>query len=374
MATKGKVLVTGGAGFIGGHLVDELIRTGYDVVVLDHLGLPTHDGTLPIWFHKEAVFIRGDVRNKSDWINALEGIDYVFHLAGYMDFRMDFSTYYETNTVSTALLYEVIAEKKFPIKKIICASSQAIYGEGKYHCEQCSFVYPESRKIEQLQKGEWEVKCPIHGSVMESISGSEQDTTLPTNPYSISKRGLEQTMLYLGNYLSIPSYALRYSIVHGPRQSFRHFYSGALRQFSAMVLSGKRIIMHEDGEQKRDFVHIVDVVSAHMVILEHSSIPSGVYNIGSGRTTLVRDLAETVARVAGTSFDPDYPGLFLVGNARHSVEDVSKLMSYGWKPIKTLEDNVSDYIAWVKNYPNAFSVLEESLSELNVANIIRKTQ
>jgi len=369
---KGKVLVTGGAGFIGGHLVDELIKRGYPVVVMDSLSEPTHDGSLPKWFNKNAEFKKGDVREKKDWIEALDGITYVFHLAGYMDFRMDFSTYYNVNTSSTALLYEVIAEKKYPIKKIIVASSQGVYGEGKYNCEKCGVVYPSPRTIEQLQKGKWEILCPVHGTKMKDLLQNEEDLTIQSNPYSISKRGLEQTMIFLGQYLSIPSYALRYTIVHGSRQSLRHFYSGALRQFVTMALSGKLIIMHEDGKQKRDFVHIDDVVDAHITVLEKDIIPSGIYNIGSGRGTLVSELAETVAKIVGVPFNPQYPGLFLVGNSRHSVVDISKLTAYGWKPKHALEDNILDYVRWIKNFPNALGILEKNMSEMSKNGAIRQ--
>ena len=366
MNSKDKILVTGGAGFIGSHIVDALVERGYQVVVLDSLRAPTHDGNLPIWFNKKAEFIKGDVTNKSDWRKALAGVSDVFHLAGYMDFRPDFSTYYNTNTSSTALLYEVIAEKKLPVQRIIVASSQAVYGEGKYSCQQCGLVYPLSRPREQLERGEWDIRCPKDGSIMAYLLGSEDDHTIQGNPYSVSKRGLEQTTVFLGRYLSIPSYALRYTIVHGPRQSLRHFYSGALRQFVAMALSGKPMTMHEDGRQTRDFVHIQDVVDAHMMILENEEIPSGIYNLGSGRTTHVNELAEMVARKVGVPFRPEYPGMFVVGNARHSVEDISKLATYGWKPKCTLEDNVSDYLEWVRSYPEALSVMEKSLKEIQL--------
>lgn len=364
MNRKEKVLVTGGAGFIGGHVVDELLNRGYEVVVMDLLGPPTHEGELPEWFNNKAEFIRGDVRDKADWARALMGVTYVFHLAGYMDFRLDFSTYYGTNTLSTALLYEVIAEKKYPIKKIIVASSQAVYGEGTYRCPKCGLVYPTSRPVEQLRRGEWDIKCPLDGSAMASVLGKEDDITIQGGPYSISKRSLEQTALFLGNYLSIPSYVLRYTIVHGPRQSFRHFYSGALRQFVAMLLTNKPLVIHEDGKQRRDFIHINDVVNAHIHILEHNSISSGIYNVGSGRGASVNELAEMVARKMGEPFKPEYPGLFVIGNARHSVEDITKLMSYGWKPTRSLEDNVADYLEWINKCPNALAVLKSSMEEM----------
>jgi dTDP-L-rhamnose 4-epimerase len=371
---KEKILVTGGAGFIGGHLVDELVRRNYEVVVLDSLSEPTHDGTLPDWFNKEASFIKGDVRNKNDWILALKGVSHVFHIAGYMDFRMDFSTYYDVNASSAALMYEVINEKKYLIKKIITASSQGVYGEGKYMCDKCGVVYPNPRSTDQLLEGKWDVLCPVHNSVMESLPEDEGDLTIQNNPYSISKRSLEQTTLFFGQYLSIPSCALRYTIVHGPRQSFRHFYSGALRQFVAMALSNKPINMHEDGGQKRDFIHIDDVVQAHITILENDNIPTGIYNVGSGRVTIVRELAEVVARVIDVPFLPQYSKLFIVGNARNSVANISKLKTYGWSPTHSLEDNVRDYVNWIKTFPNAFDVLEKNMKEMSINKVVQQSK
>ncbi len=170
---KDLVLVTGGAGFIGGHLVDALIRDGYRVRALDHLAPPVHNGRLPEWFNKKAEFIKGDVCLKSDWVRALRGVSYVFHLAAYMDFHPDFSAFITTNVASAALLYEVIREKKYPVRKVIVASSQSVYGEGKYLCQKHGVVYARSRQETDLSAGRWNVCCPHDGMIMKYLPEQE---------------------------------------------------------------------------------------------------------------------------------------------------------------------------------------------------------
>ena len=369
---KENVLVCGGAGFSGSNLVDELIRRGYRVRVLDSLAPPVHNGRLPEWFNKKAEFIKGDVRNKKDWVQALKGVRYVFHLAAYMDYQMDFSTYFTTNTASTALMYEVIMEKKYPVTKIVVASSQAVYGEGKYRCGKHGIVYPSSRPQTQLKRHQWDVRCPYDKKEVLPLAQKEDDALFPTIPYGISKKTLEEIMWDLGRRYNIPSVALRYTIVHGPYQSFRHFYSGALRQLAVMALAGHELIMHEDGNQLRDYVHIDDVVSAHLAVLKSQKANFQAFNVGSGRPTRVMDLARVVAKVTGREFRPNLPGLYRVGAPRHSITDVSKLKKLGWKPRHALEDNVRGYVEWIKHYPEAKKYLGATIKKMEKTKMLMK--
>lgn len=366
------MLVTGGAGFIGGHLVDALLERGYRVRVLDTLAPPTHNGRLPEWFNKKAEFLKGDVRNKRDWVRALQGVDTVMHLAAYMDFHLDFSTYVRTNTESVALLYEVIHERKLPVQKIILASSQSVYGEGVYLCKEQGTVYPAPRTEEHLKRKEWEIACPIDGSPLAPVPQKETDLLRPTISYGISKRAAEELLFSLGRLYDIPVVALRYSIVHGAHQSFRHFYSGSLRQLAVMALGGDDLELHEDGNQLRDFVNVHDVVSAHLVALENPKADFGVFNVGSGRATRVRELAETVMRVVGTRGKIRTPGLFRTGTPRHSLLDVSKLTKLGWRPRQTLEDSVREYVAWIRNYPEAKRALQKTLTSMRANGTLMK--
>lgn len=367
------VLVTGGAGFIGGHLVDALLQDGYRVRVLDNLAPPVHDGRLPSWFNKKAQFVKGDVCSKTDLIKALKDVSCVFHLAAYMDFHPDFSTFINTNVTSTALLYEVIREKKYPVKKIIVTSSQSVYGEGKYLCKKHGIIYPQSRCEVDLQRGSWEVRCPQDGALMKYLSEQESDRVFPLNLYGVSKKSLEDVALDLGRLNNIPSVALRYTIVHGPRQTFRHFYSGALRQFAAMALSGEPIRMHEDGQQTRDFVHIEDLIKAHLVVLKDKLADFQIFNIGSGRADKVFDLAKMVAEILNTPFRYELAGIYRVGTARHSVADIGKMKKLGWRPRRALEDNVRDYLAWIKKFPAALKNLSTALKDLEKLGFVKKS-
>lgn len=368
------VLVTGGAGFIGGHLVDALIDRGYRVRVLDNLKPPMHNGKLPSWFNKKAEFIKGDVRNKKDWIKALKGVAYVFHEAGYMDFHLDFETYFDVNATSMALMFSVIVEKKYNIKKVVVASSQYVFGEGKYKCVNHGIIYPELRRLEQFEARDWEVRCPIDSLVMTPLPELETDLLKPINSYTESKKSLENIVLSLGKYLNIPSVVLRYSIVHGPRQSFKNFYSGALRQFSVMALTNGPIIMHEDGGQLRDFVNYKDVVSANLTVLENPKADFQIFTVGSGCAIAVIDLARLVARECGVKFKYEMPGLYRVATPRNSIADVSKLKSLGWTPKFSIEDNVHDYVAWIKNYPEAKKYLKIALANLVKNGVVRKAK
>lgn len=365
------ILVTGGAGFIGSYVVDELIQHDYNVQVLDNLSASTNESEIPPWFNKKARFVKGDVREKKDWRKALKDIDVVIHLPAYMDSRSDFSKYVRTNVESMALLFEVIIENKLPIRKIISASSQAVYGLGRYHCEQHGDIYPPLRNEENLLKGKWEIFCEICGKSMAPIQEKETDALLPQNPYGISKRVGEELLMNLGRRYGIPSVALRFSIVLGPRQSFKHFYSGALRAFSVNVLSGDPIKMNEDGKQTRDFVHVKDVASAHRVVLENPLADFQVFNVGSGIATKIIELAEVVSKEAGVVFVPSLGGRYRLGDARHSNMDIAMLRNLGWAPRYKLRDAVREYLKWIKQFGNLRDRLEENYAKLSKEGVLK---
>ncbi len=372
MPKNNLVLVTGGAGFIGSHLVDALIENGYRVRVLDNLQPPTHNGKLPDWFNKKAKFMKGDVRNKKDWEKALRGVSYVFHLAAYMDYHPDFSTFFDTNSRSAALLYEIILEKKLPIKKVIVASSQSLYGEGKYRCSKHGVFYAESRPESQLHGHQWEVICPKDQALAEPMPELEDDDPKPVIPYGISKWASEKTAIILGKIYQIPSVALRYSIVQGSRQSIRHFYSGALRDFCVRALADQPIVMQEDGQQVRDFVNVHDVVDAHLTVLKDPRADYQVFNVGSGGQTRVNDLARAVCKFVRVKFRTVLPGLFRINAPRNSIMDISKLKKLGWRPKRNIFDSVTEFVEWAKSCPEAIKYLQESMKKLEKEKILKK--
>ena len=367
-----KILVTGGAGFIGSHTVDLLLENGYQVVALDSLKPPTHNGKIPIWFSKKAKLIRGDVREKKDWQKTLRGVDAIVHLAAYMDYHPDFSTYVQTNIESLAILFEIIAEEKLPIKKIVVASSQAVYGEGKYRCKNHGVIYVSPREEEQFKRHQWEQYCPKCGKEVVPISEKEDDILLPLAPYGLSKLASEQFVMAMGRAFSIPAVALRFSIVLGARQSFRHFYSGALRSFAVNALNNEPIAMNEDGGQLRDFIHVKDVASAIAKTLEDNRANFKAFNVGSGQATRIFDLAKIVAKQNEVAFKPSLQNRYRVGGTRHSVMNISKLKGLGWKPKRPLKEAVADYINWLSNFRGFNRNLRKTEEKMRKSGILKK--
>lgn len=353
-----KVLVTGGAGFIGSHTADGLLRQGHSVVILDSLEPPVHEGNK--WpeyvLGKGFTLIRGDIRKKADWLKALRGVSYVYHLAAYQDQRPEFSNFFATNTVSSALLYELIDGGKLPIKKVILASSQFVYGDGRYQCPHTKkFFYPELRTERQLLSKNFDILCP-HGGLAKFFPFREAQPLSPTNSYGLSKEALERLALRLGKTYGVPTTILRYSIVQGARQSPRNSYSGALRMYVAEALAGKTIKGYEDGKQVRDFVNIADVVRANLLALKNPKTNFEIYNVGGGKAYQLLAFAKLVKRITNSVSPIIFDG-FRRTDSRHAVSDISKLKRLGWRPKGTPEKSIREYVKWYKeNFNNHNSI------------------
>ncbi len=367
---KELVLVTGGAGFIGSHTVDALLKRGYRVRVLDALVAPVHDGERPAYLSAEVEFIRGSVTDRSVLRAALEGVDAVFHFAAYQDYLTDFSNFFLTNSVGTALLYELIVNEKLPVRKVVVASSQAIYGEGTYRCETHDIQYPDQRPPAKLELGEWDVACSQCATPMEPLWTDER-VVAPHNSYALSKRDQEDIATKLGHRYGIPSVALRYSIVQGPRQSFRNAYSGALRSFAVRVLTGQPPVIYEDGEQLRDYVSIHDVVDANLLVLGDNRADYQVFNVGSDGQVTVRSLAHQVIEAAGAAVEPEFSSLYRVGDSRHIFSDVSKLRALGWAPRVSQQEMVQEYIAWAAEQPGLEDSFAQARAVMEAAGVLR---
>ena len=266
-----KVLITGGAGFIGSHTADALKKLRYKIKILDNLAPPTHK--TPKWpayvLGKGYELIKGDVCDRRVVSRALQGVDFIFHFAAYQDQRNDFSHFFKINTLSSALLYELITEKKFPVKKIILASTQFVYGDGKYLCSRSKKeFFPEPRALSALKKGDWSIKCP-NGHPATFLKFEEDQKLTPTNSYGLSKQAMENLALRFGKTHGLSTTILRYSIVQGPRQSPHNLYSGAMRIFVSQALASVPLTVYEDGLETRDFVNIEDVVRANLLTLKN---------------------------------------------------------------------------------------------------------
>jgi dTDP-L-rhamnose 4-epimerase len=367
------VLVTGGAGFIGSHTVDRLIESGYDVRILDNLQKPVHLTGKPAYLNPKAEFILGDVRDKRTLSKALNDVEYIFHFAAYQDYLLDFSTFFHVNSVSTALIYEIAIEKKLPLKKIITASSQFVQGEGLYKMKNGSIVSPSQRPIAQLEIGEWEWKAE-NGELMEWQWTSETHAN-PPNAYAISKYSQELMTISFGKRYSIPSVALRYSIVQGPRQSFYNAYSGACRIFNLYYFFDKAPTLYEDGLQKRDFVNIHDVVDANLLVLQDVRADYEVFCVGSGKPYSVKEFANVVAKVHNKEHIlPKIPGEFRVGDTRNTCSDISKLKKLGWSPKRTIKDSITEYLSYLKEQTNIEDILEYAEKTMKQLNVVRNVK
>jgi dTDP-L-rhamnose 4-epimerase len=367
-----KVLVTGGAGFIGSHTVDRLLAKGYEVRVFDALLPPVHPAPVwPSYLPTDIERIHGDVRDRDALARALRGVEAVIHLAAYQDYLPDFSTFFHTNAVGTALIYEIAVAERLPLRKVVVASSQAVYGEGWYACARDGEQYPPPRPGEQLARGEWELRCPVCGEPMAWRPTDERRVD-PHNQYALSKYTEERIALVLGARWGIPSVGLRYSITQGARQSFTNAYSGILRSFSVRLLTGQRPIAYEDGRQLRDYVSVGDVARANVLALEDERLAGRAFNVGSGRPTSVLEYAERIARFLGSDLTAETPGLYRAGDTRHIVSDVSALRALGWSPEGTLDTMIAEYIDWARQQPALRDHSSEAMQRMLASGSLRR--
>jgi len=366
-----KALVTGGAGFIGSHIADALLARGYEVRVLDNLEPRVHPRGRPAYLSKEFEFIGGDVRDRAAIERALAGVEVVFHQAAYQDYMPDYSKFFHANVVSTALLYEVIREKLLPIRKIVVASSQSVYGEGQYRCAVHGLILPDARPVEQLDRGHWDLRCPeCHGDLVPVLLREERAN--PAGPYGVSKFAQELASLRLGKILGVPTVALRYSIVQGARQSFYNAYSGICRIFTRAFRSGKPPVIFEDGRQMRDYVHVSDVVAANLLVLGDSRADGQAFNVGSGRAVTVLEYARLLRERMRASVAPEIPGSYRVGDVRHTVSSVARLEALGWKVTKELGEIFDDYLAWLDVTSDPGDYVTPALNAMQRSGVVRR--
>lgn len=369
-----RVLVTGGAGFIGSHTVDALLRDGHEVCVLDALEQPVHlSRNRPVHLAPEAELIVGDVRHRESWERALRGVDAVIHLAAYQDYQLDFSHFAHTNDVGTALLYEVAVATHAQLRKVILGSSQAVYGEGKYTCPNDGPQFPRPRETLRLTDKHWDIPCPVCGEEMEP-AWTDESVVSPHNQYAVSKYAQELYALTLGRLHNIPTVVLRYSIVQGSRQSPFNAYSGVLRIFASRLLRGARPIIYEDGRQIRDYVAIEDVIAAHLLMLERDEVNFQVLNVGGGRSVTVLEFARMLCDVTGVDLEPLVSGEFRLGDTRHIRSDVSKLKALGWQARTSLREVAHQYLAWLQTIPGFSDQSEKALAQMRRLGIVRSSR
>lgn len=336
-----KVLITGGLGFIGFYLADLFLKSDFLVRILD-VGPRPHD------LSPDFEYIEGDVAAKESWRMALDGVTHILHLAAYGDHNPVLHQYFTVNAVGIALLYDVIVEEKLPIQQVIVASSQSVYGEGKYRCREHGIWYPVSRKKEDLAAGRFDIYCPEDNTLAEVLSSHEDDRLLPVSPYGISKVALDQFAITVGREFGIPSVALRYAMVSGAYPSMRKLYPGAVKFYTERAVSDEPTPIQEDGNQLRDFVHIKDLGKAHLVVLDNPKAFFQSYNVGSGTSVKIVDLARAVYEEFDTPFQPIFTGEVRRFTPRHWMMSNKKMQSLGWKPKSTFREGVREYIEAAK--------------------------
>lgn len=368
-----KALVTGGAGFIGSHIADALLRRGHTVCVLDSLEPRVHPHGCPSYLDRAIQFIHGDVRNKSMVQRALEGVDIVFHAAAYQDYMCDYSKFFDSNVTGTALIFETIQEQRLPVQRFILSSSQAVYGEGQYLCSEHRLQLPLARGKDQLDSGVWNLSCPRCYQELEPLPLIE-DHTHPVTAYGLTKYFQELVALQLGRRVGVPAVALRYSITQGARQSFYNAYSGICRIFTRTLRNHKAPIIYEDGRQQRDYVHIDDVVQANLLAMEDPRTDYQAYNVGTGRTTTVLEYAQTLASTMGVDIEPELPGAYRVGDVRHTVSGIAKIGRLGWKPTKHLRDIFEDYLSWLDSITDVDDYFSPAYAVMKQSGVVRMVQ
>lgn len=367
---KRMVLVTGGAGFIGSHLVDALIQRGYRVRILDSLEKQVHGetGDRPAYLNPEAELIVGDVRDRAAVAAALQGVSVVFHEAaavGVGQSMYDIQHYVDVNSNGCATLLDVMVNNKNSVEKLIVASSMSVYGEGAYHCPRCvRRVHPRLRALSQMAEGDWELHCPTCGCGLTPRPTDEVKPLLPTSVYAITKRDHEELCLTVGSAYEIPTVALRYFNVYGPRQSVSNPYTGVIAIFLSRLANGNPPLVFEDGHQSRDFIHVSDIVQANLLALEHDNAKYEVFNVGTGQPTTLVELLQTLAAVLGCSVEPQYLGKFRKGDVRHCYADISRIQArIGFEPKVTLEKGLCELVRWVRSQDPEDRV-GDALSEL----------
>jgi dTDP-L-rhamnose 4-epimerase len=366
-----RVLVTGGAGFIASHLVERFLREGFQVRVLDNLDPKIHPNGRATSLPACVEFIQGDVTDRRAVLAALRDVDVVSHQAAYQDYMPDFSRFMLVNGVSTALLYELIVEERLKVKKVIVASSQAVYGEGQYNCPEHGLFLPVPRSQEQLSRGDWELTCP-RCNKQAKLCLLEESHVNPYNQYAVSKLAQEKAALGLGWLHGIPTVALRYSITQGPRQSLFNQYSGICRIFVGRALKRQPLIVYEDGLQTRDFVHISDVVDANMRVLESEGANFQAFNVGSGKRTTVLEYANLVRKKLSSDIGINLTGEYRRGDNRHSVSNVDRLKSLGWSSKRDLSTILDDFLAWVESIGGIPAQIEDAYSAMRKAGVVLK--
>lgn len=368
-----RALVTGGAGLIGSHLVDLLVREGWTVRVLDNLEPQTHRHGQPAWLNENAEFRRGDLRDRDTITAALDQIDILFHQAAYGGYMPEMAKFVDVNSLGTAQMLEVIREKNLPIKKIVVASSQAVYSEGAAKCPKDGMVFPSVRPIDQLRRGDWQVHCPICGAITKSVPTPENAPVGGETVYGLTKVDQERLVLLWGKQTGIPTIALRYSCTYGPRQSIFNPYTGVIAIFCTRLLNNLPPVFYEDGNQTRDMSFVEDIARANLLAAETDKLDGLPVNVGSGHGVAVREMAKIISAALKIDIAPEVNGEFRPGEMRHLTSDIIRIGGIGYKPTVDLAEGIQRYIDWIRTQSDIRDYFSEAAEILRTKGIVHKS-
>ncbi|MGB2363783.1 MAG: NAD-dependent epimerase/dehydratase family protein [Flavobacteriales bacterium] len=374
------ILISGGAGFIGSNLALKLVSLGHNVRVLDNLSPQIHTNSkensqLYQSIKGKVTFINGDVRNRKDWQKAIANSTVIVHLAaetGTGQSMYQIEKYVQVNCGGTAIMLDVLANEKHTVKKVVVASSRAIYGEGKYHCESHGEVFPDEREDTQMSNGQFEPLCSICKQPLSMLATDEDSKIHPSSIYGITKSDQEQMILVACKSLGISAIALRYQNVYGPGQSLSNPYTGILSIFSTRILNNNPINIFEDGKESRDFVFIDDVVNATVLAIQDNKLKSCSLNVGSGVSTTVQTVADSLKKLYQSDVDIKVSGNYRLGDIRHNKADISKIKKLlGFSPKVSFEDGLKQFVDWVKNQEVNSDNYEQSINEMKDKGLMK---
>jgi len=346
-----RIAVIGGAGFIGGHLVDALIQQGHHVRILDNLDPQVHpSGKPPAFLNPRAEFLKQDIRDLDSLRASLSGVEAIFYLAGAVgvgDSMYRIRHYSDVNLLGCANLLEILANTKHEVRQLVLASSVTIYGEGAYSCPKHGIVSPAMRSFERIQLRHWDPPCPQPGCAehLTPLPTSEHKPPSPQSIYAITKRTQEEMVLTVGRAYNLPVSVLRYFNVFGPRQAVSNPYTGVAKIFAVHISEGHSPLIYEDGLQTRDFVHVSDVVRANLLVLGNPKADGEIFNIGSGRACSILELTGHLAKKLGRTISPEVTGRFRAGDVRHCFADISKARtSLNYEPQMLLPEGLENLL------------------------------
>lgn len=368
-----KVLITGGAGFIGSFLADRLIEEGYDVIIYDNLLEQVHQGKIPPYINKKAKLVKADIRDYKSLKKHVLKADYIFPLAarvGVQQSNYEIKDFSDVNIGGMANILEILVNNKNHIKKVIMTASMTSYGEGNYKCETHGVVKPDLRLKEQMDKKDWELNCPLCGKKVNPVATDEKAVVNNNSIYALTKNVQEELLMKIGRLYNIPVVSLRCFNVYGPRQSLSNPYTGVTAIFISRLKNNHQPVVYEDGMQTRDFISVHDVVDALILAMEKKKASYNIFNIGSGRPTTIKDAALLLARLLKKDLTPEISQLARKDDIRNCYADNSKARTLlGWKPKVSLENGFAELIEWSKN-EEATDIFESAQRKLKEKELL----